>query len=234
MLTSVPFQHFLLPLQAAAKNAEIDAQPILEQKTIREIFSNLFEIYMLAKTILQRLEEAVSTLPVSMVPIVPSISQIFQSSGSLRASGSSLRRLVSAPALPVPQNVGQVLCPVMPFLKMYSLFVQNFDRAQAALDREEKSNEAWRTYLMAQRDKGIGKQLNLSAMLLCIIQRIPRYRLLLTVSPGHSFEGLLAILTAYQDLLRFTDVKDADYLPLKQALKTVEEGTTLPHNSRQD
>ena len=97
----------------------------------------------------------------------------------------SIRAYVS-PAFPVPRAVGTNLSPILPFLKCYSLFVGNFANAQARLQEEDKHNEAWREFCAEKRSLGVGNGLSLSAMLLCIVQRIPRYRLLLAVGrPPH-------------------------------------------------
>jgi hypothetical protein len=107
---------------------------------------------------------------------------IFSSQASNAASIGSIRAYKPPPSLPIPRQIGEILAPILPFLKCYALFVRNFANAQSRLEAEERSNEQWRVFLKERKAKGVGNRLSLSAMLLCIVQRIPRYRLLLNVS----------------------------------------------------
>jgi hypothetical protein len=146
---------------------------------IKEIFSNFCDVHNLAKEMLRRLEDSVSSVS-SPIPVGPPSSfQIFAAASPGKQIGSI--RAYVPPTLPVPQQIGRTLLPVLPFLKCYSLFVRNFAAAQARLDQEDKGNEAWRSFVAERKAVGIGGKLDLSAMLLCIVQRIPRYRLLLGV-----------------------------------------------------
>lgn len=183
-------EHFIAPLttpSSASKATPSNNSPneILSPRTIKEIFSNFGDVYNLNKEILRRLEESVSTAPVAMLHAQPSpahasLRATCISSPSKGAMGSI--RAYQPTTLPVPRNIGSTLAPILPFLKCYSLFVGNFGTAQTVLEREEKTNEAWKAFLSTKKAERVGKGLSLTAMLLCIVQRIPRYRLLLGVS----------------------------------------------------
>lgn len=181
-------EHYIAPLTtprsaSKATSSQSSSEACLSPRTMKEIFSNFGDIHNLNKEILRRLEESISAAPVSISQSTPSPAQT-----SLRATGvaSPPRGIGSIRAyqpttLPVPRNIGTILAPILPFLKCYSLFVGNFGNAQAILEREEKTNEAWKIFLAEKKAQRIGKGLSLTAMLLCIVQRIPRYRLLLGV-----------------------------------------------------
>jgi hypothetical protein len=100
-------------------------------------------------------------------------------------------------------RIGQTLLPLLPFLKLYSVFVSQFSVCLATLDREDKVNPAWRSFTTATEGK---KGLGLAARLLGIVQRVPRYRLLLG------------------DLLKRTSEADPDFVPLRKAYSEVEKG----------
>lgn len=183
-------EHFITPLttpRSAPKGSSsttVTPCDIFPPRTVKDIFLNFGDVYNLNKEILRRLEENVSSAPVS-------ISDAFASPAhtSLRATGiaspmrpSASIRAYQPAALPIPRMIGSTLAPVLPFLKCYSLFVGNFGNAQAILEREERTNQAWKAYLTTKKTERVGKGLSLTAMLLCIVQRIPRYRLLLGVS----------------------------------------------------
>lgn len=169
-------QHFLTPLQEAVAAAASDTikSAILSSKAIKEIFSNFGDILNLAREVLRQLEASVSSLPIAIPSGPPSSLEVFSGTASIRA--------YVAPPLPIPRSVGAVLAPILPFLKCYSLFVRNFASAQAKIEQEEKSNETFRAFCKEKKGRGVGNRLNLAAMLLCVVQRIPRYRLLLSVS----------------------------------------------------
>lgn len=182
-------EHFIGPLNtprsaSKASSPSTSSCDILSPRTVKEIFSNFGDVYNLNKEILRRLEESVSGPPATMLQATST-----QAHASLKASGMVMPRqsvgsirAYQPSGLPIPRNIGTTLAPILPFLKCYSLFVGNFGTAQTVLEREEKTNEVWKAYLATKKAQRVGKGLSLTAMLLCIVQRIPRYRLLLGVS----------------------------------------------------
>ena len=175
-------QHFLVPLLLLAKSTDPAKPAILSSKAIKEIFLNYGDIHNLAREILATLERTSTIPPAKTAPAVPTSMDIFAAAGNAGPARMSSVRAYAPPAFPVPRAVGTNLSPILPFLKCYSLFVGNFANAQARLQEEDKHNETWREFCAEKRSLGVGNGLSLSAMLLCIVQRIPRYRLLLGVS----------------------------------------------------
>ncbi|KDE03242.1 hypothetical protein MVLG_06270 [Microbotryum lychnidis-dioicae p1A1 Lamole] len=133
---------------------------------------------------------------------------------NLRRQSSSHRR--STP----PRDIGCSLLPVLPYLKQYSIFVSNFAAALARLSSLEAPDGTgksvscpddrarWQVFITedGRGNDGRARGLGLSGLLLNIVQRIPRYRLLL------------------KDLIRFTEWDHQDYGALEKAFALVDEG----------
>lgn len=87
---------------------------------------------------------------------------------------------------PATDLIGDILVPIAPFLKMYSLYVKNFSSALARIESERKSNGSFDKFLKdterstwgKSNQDGFGFGLGFQAHLLTIVQRIPRYKLL--------------------------------------------------------
>ena len=156
--SSLP-QHFVKPLHASLTTST----PICDRRTLVEIFSNFADILTAAREMLRRLEVG--------------------SVGTMRAR----QRADIEIAVVRDGNPGELLRPLVPFLRCYALFLRNFPRALTRIDAEERSNERWRRCIAQQKIAGTANRLGLSAMLLQIVQRIPRYRLLLNV---RGFDGI--------------------------------------------
>ncbi|GEM11405.1 rho guanine nucleotide exchange factor [Rhodotorula toruloides] len=88
-------------------------------------------------------------------------------------SDAPRRRKQPAP----PLALGKVLLPVLPFLKQYSLFCANYGSALSRLAHLEQST-TWRAFVAKQEKLQAGR-IGLAGLLLSIVQRVPRYRLLL-------------------------------------------------------
>lgn len=136
-------------------------------------------------------------------------------------SSSKRERRSHAP----PLRVGKALLPILPFLKQYSVFVSNFSAALARLSGLEASLSApivggingspsstvedrtrWQAFCEERRKQGAGRNLGLGGMLLGIVQRVPRYRLLL------------------EDLVKYTEEDHPDLRDLVKAFETVDKG----------
>jgi hypothetical protein len=94
-----------------------------------------------------------------------------------------------------------------PFLRVYSLFLTNFSHALKLLD-DLSQNTKWNAFLKSVQSQGLGLQ----AYLLCPVQRIPRYKLLL------------------QDMLKNTPVDHRDYEELKKGVEMVGQGRKYSHS----
>lgn len=140
-----------------------DAHPILSRAAINRIFANFYDILQLSKELLFRLEERI---------------------------GNPMRLLADEPPVQVPEwdpvhdTIGDLLVPILPFLKVYSLFMQNFSHAMQCIESERRTNDRFRVFLANanqhyDHESPHGVSLGLEAQLLNIVQRVPRYRLLL-------------------------------------------------------
>lgn len=140
-----------------------------------------------------------------------------------RRTMSSTKRERRPPAPPL--GVGEAILPILPFLKQYSFFVSNFSASLARLSGLEAPLSApivsglngstpssvedrvrWQAFCEDRRSLGAGRNLGLGGMLLNIVQRIPRYRLLLA------------------DLIKLTEKDHPDLKSLTKAWQTVDSG----------
>ncbi|TKA54784.1 hypothetical protein B0A53_02593 [Rhodotorula sp. CCFEE 5036] len=142
-----------------------------------------------------------------------------------RRPGGDLRK--SASITPSKLRLGRTLLPLLPFLKQYSVFLANYPaalQALAAVEREPSTDsqsglrgvtseqqQSWRSLVADARGKArqdpsrsSAINLNLSGLLLNIVQRVPRYRLLLA------------------ELIRFSDPETTDAADLRAAYKLVD------------
>jgi hypothetical protein len=191
-------EHYYQPLIALSRGPACQQQakhtcnaaPALSRKAISEIFSNFSDILHLNTELLSRLEERLSgrnraspnSRPVSLVD-----------GQQVDAPGAKLNPESKNPSPPPwdarSDQIGDLLAPMAPFLKMYSLYVKNFSSALARIEAERKANDAFARFLKeterltwmtstSGRPGGFGFGLGLQAHLLTIVQRIPRYKLL--------------------------------------------------------
>lgn len=122
-----------------------------------------------------------------------------------------------------PLSLGRALLPILPYLKQYSLFISHFSSSLSRLSDLETSLDAplgtspgsssledrtkWQAFVGEVRKKeGKGRKLGLGGMLLSVVQRVPRYRLML------------------EDLIRFTERDHSDLKDLKMAFEIVDDG----------
>lgn len=123
---------------------------------------------------------------------------------------------------PLTDNIGDILVSIAPYFKMYSSYVKNFSAALARIETERKANETFAKFLkvadgsasststpsqqqagglVTAASKGIaGVGLGFQAHLLSIVQRIPRYKLLvdgLIKGTPSTHKDHHSLLTAY-------------------------------------
>lgn len=132
---------------------------------MNRIFANFHDILRLSKELLSRLQER-------MV------------SSSHKPPNETYLAEPTVDWDPVHDAIGDLLVPIAPFLKMYSLFMQNFSNSMQCIENEQRSNERFRFFLREATKNfdgasSRGTLLGLEAQLLSIVQRVPRYRLLL-------------------------------------------------------
>lgn len=125
-----------------------------------------------------------------------------------------------------PLRLGKSLLPILPFLRSYSFFISNFSAALSRLSSLEspasmhgastaspsptEDRIKWQRFMEERRRSGVGRGLGLSSLLLNIVQRIPRYRMLLA------------------DLVKYTEPEHVDYRDLCTAFQVVEGGPSRP------
>ncbi|KAI3613932.1 hypothetical protein CBS9595_004109 [Malassezia furfur] len=169
----------------------LDRDAIVSRSTLNGLFANFVDILQLSRELLCRLEERVGDPAALVAAAAP-----------------------AAPAGAAPEwdpwcdLLGDLLVPIAPFFKMYTLFMQNFAGAMQCLADERATNERFAAFLhRAEADaaaRGGGAELGLQAQLLTLVQRVPRYRLLL------------------QQLLHHTPTWHADHAPLRRTYELVD------------
>lgn len=153
--------YYYTPLLTAAQQPV----PIVSRSALNRMFANFYDILQLSKELLCRLEERVGP-------------------------GADPH---ATPWDPLQDEVGDLLAPIAPFLKMYSLFMQNFSQAMQSIEAERRANERFRRFLADANQKTHAEHqramaLGLEAQLLTIVQRVPRYKLLLHALLAHTPE----------------------------------------------
>lgn len=76
-------------------------------------------------------------------------------------------------------GLGDAFLAMAPFIKLYSTYANNFAKAQADLQEWEKKSVEFATFKKTQEMRAECKGLNLAALLITPVQRVPRYKLLL-------------------------------------------------------
>lgn len=96
-------------------------------------------------------------------------------------------------------------------MKMYTSYVQNFSGATQTLGKllTDKKYERFKVYVDQCRSDPRCQGLSLESFLVMPVQRIPRYKLLLT------------------ELLKNTEESNKDYILLSKALEAIESVATL-------
>lgn len=196
------------------------AAPILSRKAISEIFSNFVDILHLNMELLSRLDDRLSGRSRN----TPSSRPASMANTSSTSESPKTEDEVK-PWDAKNDSIGDLLVPMAPFLKMYSLFVKNFSSALTRIETERKANESFAKFLRetekatwgrASNQGGFGYGLGFQAHLLTIVQRIPRYKLLVG------------------DLVRCTPKSHRDYFDLCKAYAVIEKvAESINDNIRQ-
>lgn len=111
---------------------------------------------------------------------------------------TSLEQRVSAPGEMV---IGDIFTRLLPFLKMYTEYSNSYQSAVQLHVQTLKNNRTYASVAGGEIEKG----LELPALLIMPIQRIPRYRMLL------------------EDLLKSTEDSHPDHDPLMEAVNKIRE-----------
>jgi hypothetical protein len=101
--------------------------------------------------------------------------------------------------------IGDIFEKITKFLKVYTTYCNNYNRAIEMVDTLRKSNSAFKEFLIKGRQDPRCKELEFLDLLVLPIQRIPRYVMLL------------------EDLLRCTPESHKDYELLKKSLNLMKD-----------
>ncbi|KAI7947628.1 hypothetical protein MJO28_009536 [Puccinia striiformis f. sp. tritici] len=193
--------NYIVPIQASQQTNDYQKM-ILSKKTTVNIFSNFSAILGLSSQFLASLENLGQNHKLFDPPIVP-----LQPPSSTKApDGSQERQTLQFPTMTNSAlrrlNVGETLMEFLPFFKLYTTFTSNFSVSQSTLhlhSARHGPSPLFFNLLEDCRRRGIDNGLGLAHMLLGIIQRVPRYELLI------------------KELLKFSAETDADYRHLLSA-----------------
>ncbi|KAL5037253.1 hypothetical protein BDV3_006777 [Batrachochytrium dendrobatidis] len=118
-------------------------------------------------------------------------------------------RIKSKPFDPDTTCIGDIFLMLTPYLKMYSLYVKNFNHAIALVSDISQKNTTFATFIKEQGMKPECKGRIFQTFLIEPVQRIPRYKLLL------------------EDLLKRTPTQHPDHIGVVRALKLVSQVATF-------
>lgn len=111
-------------------------------------------------------------------------------------------------------QLAPTLLNLVPFLKLYTPFIRNFENSQRQLHKLQRSKPEFGSFIKNTQytivDTGQGgsewTRLGINSKLLAIVQRVPRYKLLLS------------------QILKYTDETSEEFENLQRALKLVSDG----------
>ncbi|EFP82878.2 hypothetical protein PGT21_019176 [Puccinia graminis f. sp. tritici] len=192
--------NYILPIQASHQTNDYQ-KFILSKKTTVNIFSNFAAILGLSGQFLASLENFGRIHKLFDQPVPPQSATLETASDSSqklqplhfpKAESSAIKRL----------NIGETLTEFLPFFKLYTTFTSNFSVSQSTLhlhSAKRGPSPAFFNLLEDCRRRGVDNGLGLAHMLLGIIQRVPRYELLI------------------KELLKYSAQTDSDYRHLLSA-----------------
>jgi len=112
--------------------------------------------------------------------------------------------------------LGDIFIKIVPFFKLYSIYVSNYHIAISTVVELRKQNPTILNYLKESATFSECKGLNLEAYLITPVQRIPRYRLL------------------FQELLKNTGENHPDYTNLQKTFVVIDEVANFVNQTIKD
>lgn len=173
---------FYEPILKSLKSAEDGGPLVRNKKVFTAIFSNLQDIRAVNDELLRQLVERLGV------------------GGEVPVDHHAIESHWS----PYAGRLGDVFLALSPFLKMYSIYTRNFNLALQVFNQELRNNERFRKFIETQYRTPALKCLPLPSYLIMPVQRIPRYKLLLS------------------ELVRYTSMSHPDYDNLKLAAHKIE------------
>lgn len=169
-----------LSLQISQTSQAISAEfnnMLRSQTNARKRKKVISEIFATEKTYQDHLHALTSLFlaPLQVACILPqsALNTIFSNIEAIQAVNRELLSHMETLGL------GDAFLAMAPFIKLYSTYANNFAKAQAELQEWEKKSTEFSTFKKAQEMREECKGLNLGALLITPVQRVPRYKLLL-------------------------------------------------------
>jgi FYVE/RhoGEF/PH domain-containing protein 5/6 len=156
--------------------------PPLSSEEVRITFANIADLSRLSKDLLDALRNGTDA-------------------SSFESPPQSTRRK--------EHHIVQVLSTHLPFLAMYSTFITSFPATSTFLRSKRQSSDSFRKFLAEAESNPCAAKLHLEDWLLTIVQRVPRWSLLL------------------RDLLSVTDIDSPEHFSLKQLVLKVDNSTSI-------
>ena len=186
--SSPPVQHFMRPLLKAADGP---SPPLLGKKAVGELFGPVLDIAAFSRALLEALEPLASSEPA-----------IAEAGDEAPVDAASQTTSAVEPPPPPSSKVALALGRLMPFLSLYHPFIANFPHASARLAtlRKDPASSSFAAWLAEREGMEEARRLRLGDWLLTVVQRVPRYLLLVKVrarSCAHSQERQLTALSAW-------------------------------------
>eukprot|EP00732_Lithocolla_globosa_P004402 Lithocolla_globosa_v1_NODE_4049_length_1521_cov_3.717599.p1 type:complete len:425 gc:universal NODE_4049_length_1521_cov_3.717599:1276-2(-) len=112
--------------------------------------------------------------------------------------------------------IGDIFLKLVPFLKLYTIYVQNFHHATFKIDKLKQKKKGFHELLKKNSPEIHPGMLTFAGYLIVPVQRIPRYKML------------------FDDLVKHTDKNHTDYQNLVQVLSAVSEIAIYVNSSMKD
>lgn len=158
-------------------------------RQIKQVFGNIREIEALSTQIIEALKESIGDITsMDLGTGLESESRTRTRVGQLQTTQDrtqqTLTRSTSAPALFRPElattpKIANVLLSHLPYLSLYYPYITAFPSVPSVLGDLCTQNPRFRSFLRKQEQDSRCKRLGLSHWLLTVVQRIPRWTILI-------------------------------------------------------
>jgi len=213
--------------------------PLVSKKAVGELFGPVADIAAFSHALLESLVPFTSAAEPKLTADEP-LSTI----KSLSLTPPPPSPTSSSSASVSPPRIALALLRLMPFLSLYHPFITNFPRASSLLaaGRKDPAQRPFARWLAEREKADAARKLRLGDWLLTVVQRVPRYLLLVKVRPpplsqtafsecclgsqGRADDCTRPPASHYakQDLVACTPKDDPEYAGLQGVLTLVENG----------
>ncbi|PPQ97548.1 hypothetical protein CVT26_002333 [Gymnopilus dilepis] len=171
------YSHFLAPIIASLDTSE----PLLDRSALTAIFSNFIDIWNLHRSFLAALTSLLESTSNAQDP--STLSSLTKSSAERNSNINSNAKLSP------PPNLSPLLLAHFPYLSLYTPFITSFPSTISSLNAlitpptalrpNAQYNQHFASFISIQESDPACRKLKLRDWLLTIVQRCPRYLLLL-------------------------------------------------------